>query len=474
MEKLKEYFDGMIVKKGEQDLFSAMNIPSFLRDWILKRYANEDGSVDVNYLKNELKRILPTKDEWPSILDRMVINGEQVRFLAKIQIFIDTSKGEVRFELPDFGVSNKQTVIPDNIWNRCKEQILGVNGEIWGVIDLKYTVAVTKKQINRIEMCNFQCFRPYTIDLNYYKNARKNFSIDEWINVLLGAIDYDYKGYDSEEEKLMLLTRLLPSIENRLNLIELAPKGTGKSYLFSQINKRGWLSTGGVMTRAKLFYDMKNKIDGLVTNYDYVALDEISTIQFPNMDEMRGAMKGYMENGKYTVGIKAGSGMAGIVILGNISKDNMDIEKNMFKELPIIFKDSALIDRFHGFIEGWKIPRMKESLKIKDWALNCEYFAEIMHQLRSDITYKNLVDKIIDVPKDADTRDTAAVKRVATAYMKLFFPHWQKVEDVDLELFDKYCLSRAIRMRYIVKKQLGMMDKEFLSRPFAEYKIKKV
>lgn len=225
-------------------------------------------------------------------------------------------------------------------------------------------------------------------------------------------------------------------MRKRLNLIELAPKGTGKSYLFSKISKRGWLASGGVMTRAKMFYDMNLKQEGLVSNYDYVALDEISTIRFGDVSEMQGAMKGYLESGVYTVGVKEGKGDAGVVLLGNIDAGDMNAERNMFSSLPEVFRDSALVDRFHGFIEGWRIPRMSEDKKICGWALNTEYFAEILHDLREDIAARSIVDALISIEAGADTRDVAAVKRIAAAYVKLLFPHWSGVEDADVSAFE--------------------------------------
>ena len=172
------------------------------------------------------------------------------------------------------------------------------------------------------------------------------------MDIVLGAIDYNPEAFENEGEKLAIIKRLLPFSEKRLNMIELAPKGTGKSYLFSQISKFGWLSNGGVMSRAKLFYDMTKKQEGLVSCWDFVALDEVSTIKFVDIDEMRGAMKGYLESGTYTVGNKMGKGDSGIILLGNINQSEMDTEKDMFQNLPQIFHDSALLDRFHGFIEG--------------------------------------------------------------------------------------------------------------------------
>jgi ATP-dependent Lon protease len=325
----------------------------------------------------------------------------------------------------------------------------------------------------KIKLVSFSNFCPYEVDLDFYKDIRKEFTIDEWIDVLLGAIDYNPKGYENHLQKMTMLTRLLPFIEKRLNLIELAPKGTGKSYLFGRVSKYSWLSTGGTMTRAKMFYDVSKRAEGLVCNNDYVALDEIQTIDFGNVSEMQGAMKGYMEQGEFTVGTYKGVGDAGIILLGNILQDYMDECGFMLKELPDLFKESALMDRFHGFIKGWDIPRMHDDLKISDWALNSEYFCSIMHLLRNDGTYRAIVDELIDVPERADVRDTEAVKRIATAYLKLLFPNVRNKKDVDLGMFNHYCLKPAKSMRQIIRNQLGHLDpKEYGGKDVPQFKIK--
>ena len=473
-EKLKENFDGMIVKKSSlQGVFASLNLPAFIRDWFLKKYADKDGNVNVNFVISKIKDIIPRKDEWNALLDKM-ISGEKVRILAKIIINVDIRTSKVTFALPDFGIGFSETYISDAIWDKHKKELLVTDGEFWGILDLEYKVIQVSqsKGEGKIALTGFKDFRPYKVDLDFFKNARKAFDIDEWINVLLGAIDYNADGFSSETEKLTMLTRLLPFVEERLNLMELAPKGTGKSYIFSQISKKGWLVSGGVVTRAKLFYDMSKKQEGLVSFFDYVALDEISTIKFTDIAEMQGAMKGYLESGTYNVGTKAGSGKAGLIVLGNIKQEKMNVDECMFDELPSLFTDSALIDRFHGFIKGWDVPRMNENMKVEGWALNTEYFSEIMHALREDVIEKALVDELIETPKNADTRDTKAVKRIATAYMKLLFPHWMSRDDVDKELFKKYCLDPAVEMRGIIKKQLMIMDVEYRKKPMQEYIVK--
>ena len=143
----------------------------------------------------------------------------------------------------------------------------------------------------------------------------------------------------------------------------------------------------------------------------------------------------------------------------------------MFTELPVVFHESALIERFHGFIKGWNSPRLNDDLKIDGWALNSEYFCSIMHELRDDMTYRAIVDELIIVPEGADTRDTEAVKRIATAYLKLLFPHVQSASDISVREFKRYCLDRARKMRDTIKYQLGLLDVEYSGKDLPAFRI---
>ncbi|GHV35605.1 hypothetical protein FACS1894187_08670 [Synergistales bacterium] len=139
-----------------------------------------------------------------------------------------------------------------------------------------------------------------------------------------------------------------------------------------------------------------------------------------------------------------------------------------------MFHESALIERFHGFIKGWNIPRMNDDLKISGWALNSEYFCAILHELRSDTTYRAVVDKLINVPEAADTRDTEAVKRIATAYLKLLFPNARKPGDITVSDFRRYCLKRACHMRATIKMQLGILDSEYRGKDIPQFTVNEV
>lgn len=475
IDKLKDCFDEMVVYKDlkKSNFFSALSLPSFLRDWLLKKFEDENGNYDIEEVSNFIKEYLPKKDDWVQIKDRVVIDNERVKFLAKISIDIDIRTQEISFALPDFGLTNKQTIIEPNVWEQCKEELIK-GKETWGVIELGYRFPEEPKVPGKIKLTSFKNFCPYTIDIDYYKNVRSEFSTEEWIDIILGAIDYNAGGYKDSNEKIAMITRLLPFLEKRLNIIELAPKGTGKSYLFGRVSKFGWLSSGGVMSRAKMFYDISKRTQGLVSNNDFVVLDEVQTISFTDADEMRAALKGYMESGIFTVGNYEGTADSGIILLGNIKKESMDEYENMFSELPKEFHESALIDRFHGFIKGWEIPRMHDDLKICGWALNSEYFCTIMHMLREDASYRAIVDEIIEVPERADTRDTEAVKRICTAYLKLLFPNVRVPSDVKVREFNQYCLRPAMKMRSIIKTQLGILDTEFKGKSVPKFSVKEI
>lgn len=489
-EKLRNCFDEMVVYKDlkKSNFFNSISLPSFMRDWVLKKFEDEEGTFDSDKVSRFVNTYLPKKDDWNSIKNRVIVEQEHVRFLAKISVDIDIKTGGIAFSLPDFGLGSKDTVIEDMVWQTCKDELIKEH-ETWGMVELGYRAPdeydwefdYGKKasqgkdgKRGKIKLISFKTFCPYKIDLDYYKEARNEFTIDEWIDVLLGAVDYNADGYcNDKEKKLTMLTRLLPFIEKRLNLIELAPKGTGKSYLFGRVSRYGWLSNGGVMSRAKMFYDQNKRTEGLVAGNDFITLDEVQTISFTDVDEMRAALKGYLESGIFTVGNYEGTADAGMILCGNIKKETMDADGygNMFVELPTVFHESALIERFHGFIKGWNIPRMNDDLKISGWALNSEYFCTIMHELRNDMSYRAIVDELIEVPEAADTRDTEAVKRIATAYLKLLFPNVQEPSDISIRDFKRYCLDRARKMRDTIKYQLGILDEEYRGKDIPNFTV---
>ncbi len=196
--------------------------------------------------------------------------------------------------------------------------------------------------------------------------------------------------------------------------------------------------------------------------YDAVAFDEIQTISFTDGAEMQSFLKAYLEDGKTKVDNYEFMSECGLMLLGNIKLTDAGypMSDKYFEELPENFRESALLDRFHGFIEGWLLPRIKNNMILNDWTINVEFFSEIMHQMRTASEYANVVNKAIVYPADSDTRHLKAVKRIATGYLKLLFPHVTTLSELDTEEFENYCLMPAIHRRDIIRQQCANIDYE--------------
>lgn len=463
-DKIRQNFTAMAIYKdpdSTNSLFTGRNLPSFVKDFLLKRYIDLDGNLNRSGLTNFLDIVIPMN---PSEVKEKLYAGQDLTLLCRFIIYIDLVKNIKRFSIPDMGIKLNEGQIPDYVCDKHKGEL--VDGETWGIIKICLMPDPDGKK-NHVEMIDFKPFKPYSsVDVNYLADARKNFTTLEWIDLLLSAMEYDPDGFESLTQKVEFLTRLLIFVEPRLNVIELAPKGTGKSYVFGNLTKYGWLVSGGKVTRAKLFWDKQKQQNGIIKNHDFTAFDEIQTIVFQEPSEIQAALKSYLESGKTTIDNQEFSSECGLMLMGNIplNAQKLPVSERYFDNLPENFRESALLDRFHCFIEGWKLPRINTSMILKGWTLNVEYFSEILHSLRTQNIYSQLYDRLVDIAPNTDMRDAKAVKRIATAYMKLFFPHWRTLQDVDRNEFETFCLNPALNRRGIVKEQCHNIDPEFKSK----------
>ena len=256
-DKIRDVFADMVVLKDPQrsEYFSNLSIPSYMRDWLVMKFSDENGIIDYDSVRRYIKRYIPSREDFEQYKFQMV-NGESVQFLARVRVSVDVKNGKTVFELPDFGGARggASGVVAFDVAEEWQETLLR-ESENWGIITLCWTMEGTpNKPKGVITMVGYKPFCPYSVDLDFYREARREFNIHEWIDVIISAVDYNPDGYldeegnVSEETKLFFLRRLLPFMEKRVNLIELAPKGTGKSYVFEKISKRGWLISGGTVT----------------------------------------------------------------------------------------------------------------------------------------------------------------------------------------------------------------------------------
>ena len=469
--KIRDIFPEESIYKtpARYNMFAGVNLPSFIKDWLIKRYSDESENVDKEALFAFLDRHIPAKD---SDIKSRLIKGETIQILVRIIVESDLKTGLFKFSIPDIGIKSNEGRINDYVM-RSQQGVLK-EGENWGIVTLEY-VQPEGKEKGYAELIKFKPFKPYSPDVDYYCEARRHFSTNEWIDFIIRCMEYNPEStqFPSYTQKLLFISRLLVFCEPNLNMIELAPKGTGKSYIFNNLSKYGWMISGGKVTRAKLFYDMAANKPGIIPNYEFVSMDEIKTIVFGNQEELQGALKTYLENGSFTMGNAKQTSTAGLILLGNIDLDNnrMPINKRYFQELPEVFHDTALLDRFHGMIEGWYLPRITEDLKLNGYSLNVEYFSEILSVQRTMSKYAAVVTDMLDIPRNADTRDTTAIIRLATAYMKILFPNVRSVSDITKEEFETYCFKPAYEKRKIIRTQLSISDMEY-SPKMPEIKVK--
>ena len=471
-EKIKQVFGNAVVYKNpaNYEVFNGRNLPSFVKDYLISTHTTPDGSFKRETLSHFLDEHIPIDNS--AILARLR-RGETLTLLTRFVVKTDIENNRTCFQIPDMGIKNSSTLIPDYLVDEFPDDL--IDGEKWGILKIVY-IKPEENERGHIEMVNFKPFRPLQkLDINYIRTCRASFTLEEWIDVLISAMEYTPETFKNLTQKVEFITRLLPFIEPRLNMIELAPKGTGKSYVFGNLSKFVWLVSGGKVSRAKLVYDKKHEVPGIMRFYDMVAFDEIQTITFSDNSEIQSFLKNYLEYGRATIDNYEFMSECGLMLLGNIflTENNEPKNNKYFDALPSVFKDSALLDRFHGMIEGWLLPRVNVDMALHDWSLNVEFFSEVLHRFRTETIYSHIVDKLIEVPRGADMRHTKAVKRIATAYLKLLFPHIVSLDQVNLEEFNTYCLQPAIRRRDIVRQQCSNIDTESsFSKPMPEYRIK--
>jgi ATP-dependent Lon protease len=429
-------------------------VPDYVTDWLVSRYSTDSG-VDDERIEAFLAKHLPDKKHKHSVLYALN-SGSEVKILDAYTVRVDITKGRLVLEIPSLDLAGtvSEWIVDENP--------LLLHGNLWGSGTLARVPVGESDDRFEIRMVDFKPMQTSIVDLDYYVAQRALFGLAEWKALLVGSMGYSPTFYSSREQSL-LLTRLAPLVQPRLNLIELAPKGTGKSYVYSRLSRYAWLISGGVVTRAQLFYNMNSKAAGVITRFDTVVLDEVQTIRLENEGEIIGALKGYLEQGEFRVMQYKGSADAGFVLLANIpfTRDGKPRNPNLLSTLPQWLRGenaTALLDRFHGLVPGGELPKISSDALYGGMALRADYLGEILHALRSRGEYIQWVREHTCVGGSADLRDKNAVERLSAAYLKLLFPD---LASVTLSDFNEHCLEPAKALRSRIRRQLAMIDAEF-------------
>lgn len=457
-QKAADFFGEVVINKNliNSAGFSARAIPTYVGEWILYNFLEEGELTEESRDKvsSFVNKYLPQKGFKEDVKNQL-LNMETVRLLDDYSVAVNLKNGTRTLKIPfldmnDAGIS--QEIVDDN-------KLLLTSG-VWGVADLMYAPPEDKGEKGKVWMRSFKPFQVGAVDLGYYKSCREEFSTDEWIELIISSMGFNPKIYE-KEQKVVLLTRLLPLVESRVNLIELAPKGTGKSFVYGNVSRYARVVGGGKISPAVMFHNNATNTPGIVTRYDAVVLDEAQSIQGDAKGELIAGLKVYLESGKFSRGNAEAVAESGFVMLANITLDEnhvpIHLGEGLFTEIPNFLQETAFIDRLHGIIPGWYMPRVSKDTPSVTLGFKGDFFSEILHNLRSEPQYTDYVNMNMQLIDCNDMRDRKAITRLASAYLKLIFPDLK----VERSEFNEYCVKPSVALRQRVRDELHKMDSEY-------------
>lgn len=465
--KLRQNFDGKIVRKDlTKKIKEGANVPVYVLEFLLGQYCSSDDEEVIEQGVQNVKHILANNfvrpDEAQKVLSHLRSRGSHT-VIDMVTVRLDIKKDCFFAEFSNLGLSN--IPITDEYPEKYDRLLCG---GIWCIVQLDYetegdnnfgiidgegnTLQSKQKKRKDISPISIRKLTPIQmphIDIEDLKRGRQAFTKEEWLDVMLRSI-----GMEPDEltyrEKWLLLTRMIPLVENNFNLCELGPRSTGKSHLYKEISPNSILVSGGQTTVANLFYNMGRKTVGLVGLWDCVAFDEVAGIRFKDKDGVQ-IMKDYMASGSFARGKEEKAASASMVFVGNINQ-SVDVllkTSSLFDPFPPeMGKDTAFLDRLHCYLPGWEIPKFRPEHFTNDYGFISDYLAEFIRELRKE-QYGDAIDHYFRLGKNLNQRDTIAVRRMADGYLKLLYPDGnftkEEVEEV---------LRISLEMRRRVKEQL--------------------
>ena len=447
-EKLRENFDGKIVAKDlTKKIKEGANVPVYVLEYLLGQYCSSDDEAVIEKGVETVKRILSDNfvrpDEAQKILSILRQKGS-FSIIDKVSVKLNIQKDYYEAEFSNLGLRGIR--LPEEYPTKYDRLLAG---GIWCMIQLEYDYDENELKQSPIRITNLKPIQMPQININELKEGRSQFTKDEWIDIMLRSVGMEPDEFN-DREKWLLLTRLIPLVENNFNLCELGPRSTGKSHVYKEVSPNSILVSGGQSTVANLFYNMSSRQVGLVGLWDCVAFDEVAGIKFKDKDGIQ-IMKDYMASGSFARGKEEKAASASMVFVGNINQ-SVDVllkTSSLFDPFPEeMAVDTAFLDRMHCYLPGWEIPKFSPQHFTNDYGFITDYLAEFMRELRKD-QYGDSIDKYFRLGKNLNQRDTIAVRKMVNGYLKLIYPHGEFSKE-DLE--EILCISLEMRRR--VKEQL--------------------
>jgi len=461
-EKVKKFFTETSINKDLVRNSHARELPRYIFEWLLYKFT-ENGELspeNKRRLFELIEKHYPDPEQVEYYKYLIIKDHQTLSILNKYEVSLNARTEEYDVYLPFFSGEAKNIRIVESIVDQYKGLL--ING-IWGIAQI-----INDPTHNRPFTIN--SFNPVQIEevhLDQFIQARKAFTLSEWIDLLINTMGLNPNKFPKLQDKIYLITRLIPYVQNNFNLIEMGPKGTGKSFLHKNISTHVHVIGGGTISRAELIYHMGKNKKGLLLTNDVVVFDDFSNIQFKNASEVIGKLKNFMADGLIDVGSFKENSNAAIVIMGNVdlNEDGIPANRFYFRSLPKTMQESAFLDRISAFIPGWRLhPIRQEDLSV-DYGLIGDWFSEILHSLRKK-NFIYLVENMISFKgQKTRARDTNHMKATASGLIKLLFPD----EILDLDDWDLIA-NFSVELRQRVMDQLGRIDPEFRDTKF-DYEI---
>lgn len=447
-DKVNRLFAGKVVRKDlVRKVKVGANVPVFVLEFLLGKYCASSDEVAIQMglqvVNDTLANNYIRADESMKAQAKVKDRGRHT-FIDKVKVRIVDS--DYWAEVINFG--HKHVHIPEH-YVRDYERL--VMGGVWAQVDMRFEYDEETRGKNPFWIDKLTPIQIATFDLEEYRRIRREFTLDEWLDLMLRSMGYE-PGEMSRRLKMLFLVRLISLAERNYNLVELGPRGTGKSYVVQEVSPYAALLTGGT-TVANLFGHMSGRQKGMVQIWDVVGFDEVADLQkMPK--EVITTMKTFCESGTFQRGQEAVAGDASIALFGNTNQpvDVMVQTGHLFAPMPDIIRDDmAFIDRLHFYLPGWEIPKMRNDLFTDHYGFVVDYLAEALREMRKH-NFTEVIDRYFSLGAHLNARDRKAVRKTVSGLMKILFPHGEVSQDELAEI-----LELALEGRRRVKEQLKKM-----------------
>ena len=449
--KINQLFPGVVVRK---DLVKAVKgnaiVPSYVLEYLLGQYAASDDEATIKAGIDAVRKILAdhyVHRNQSELVKSTIRERGRHRIIDKVAVTLNEKDDVYQAEFTNLGIKG---VLVEPATIKAHPKLL--TGGVWCICDIEYFHSDDSRMvpwilgsIKPIQLSNF--------DFEGYLAARREFTTDEWIGLLIQSIGFNPELF-GRRAKLIQLVRLIPFVERNYNLVELGPKGTGKSHIFSEFSPHGMLISGGEVTVPKLFVNNANGRLGLVGYWDVVAFDEFAGKKKRADKALIDIMKNYMANKSFSRGVETLGAEASMVFVGNTSHTvpYMLKHSDLFDELPESYHDSAYLDRLHHYIPGWEVDTIRGEMFSDGYGFVVDYIAEVLKSMRS-ADYSDRYQQHFTLSPDISTRDRDGIHKTFSGLMKLLYPHGEATREEIEEI-----LRFAIEGRKRVKDQILRID----------------